>query len=310
MRREALDRKKEILRQIKAAMESGKYPVAGLYLFDTVDRIKMSDYLENHLEYTEEIMNAYLYEISELNDKNPGLKEYLKTIKLQDIKTNHCLEKENSFLVDMYMQLPQETAIDKLIKYANKEKNITQKDIFKIHHALLYGTQAENDTSIRTSNEKFVGELSSTGERIIHYFPIDYHDVKNAAKKLAELYNIRLSNEVFDNVFMQPFLIHGLLGALQMFTDGNTRMGRVMQHALMWQLINEKTDFNFELPPIYVTPSYYPHRDEYRKLIANICKQNDSEAWNKWFDFNLYRLEDQIYTARENVKTLNLHNMK
>ena len=99
-------------------------------------------------------------------------------------------------------------------------------------------------------------------------------------------------------------MIHGLFAALQMFNDGNTRMGRLIQHVLMWKLVNEQTEFSFDKPPIYATRSYYPFRGEYRSKIASLVIDNNNEAWEKWFDFNLKRIEDQIFMGNENLVEL------
>ena len=129
-----------------------------------------------------------------------------------------------------------------------------------------------------------------------------------AAGNIVNLYNDRLEHEGFDNVYLQPFLIHGLMGGLQIFSDGNTRMGRIMQHALIWQLINEKMQFNFEMPPMYATRSYYPVRFQYREKIAKLVNDGSNKTWNDWFDFNLDRIEDSICADTENIKVLKRKN--
>lgn len=294
---------REIEKQVIEAMNSGLYSVAGLDIFDNVNKIDISDNLNLHLQYTTDLLNEYLCELVELEGEKPGLLEFLKTIKDGDVIDNQSLEKENSFLIALYSQLQKETAMERLIRYAKKGDGITTKIFFNVHNTLLYGTSSDKYDNVRKANTKFVGRVIN-GERVIDYFPIDYKDIEIAASEIVRFYNSRLIENGFDNVFFQPFLIHGLVAALQMFNDGNTRLGRVMQHALIWQLINERTEFKFDLPPIYATRSYYPVRGKYRENIANLVKCNDSYAWNKWFDFNLDRIEDSIYAGRENLKVL------
>lgn len=291
-----------IEKEVNEAMKSGLYSIADLSMFEQIDKIEISDNLQMHLEYTNDLLREYLEEIMELEGKRPGLIEFLKAIKEGDVVDNHGLEKVNSFLVGLYSQMPRETAMERLVRYYKNGKEITSKNFLGIHSTLLYGTSVDED-KVRTSNSKFVGRVVN-GERVVDYFPIDYKDIRKAVNKIIEVYNGRLFDNGFDNVFFQPFLVHGLIGALQMFDDGNTRLGRVMQHALIWQLINERTEFNFELPPVYATRAYYPLRCKYRELIAMLVKNNDNVAWNKWFDFNLDRIEDSIYAGRENVKLL------
>lgn len=292
-----------IEQEIESAIASGKYKVAGLDLFQDFSKIEISDSLIDHLLYTKSLLNDYLNEIMDLKDKTPGLMEYLNALKAGDVVDNQSLEKENSFLIGLYLQVGKENALDKIIRYTKENSKITSLDIYKVHKSLLYGTSSECEELVRTKNQKFVGRFEN-GMRIIDYFPIDYKECEEAGKKIAQLYNSRLSGEKFDNVFLQPFIIHGLFGALQIFSDGNTRMGRIMQHTLMWQLINEKTEFNFELPPIYATRSYYPYRGEYRSKISELVINNNSESWNDWFEFNLKRVEDQIYLNNGNINII------
>jgi len=287
-------------REVAEAMESGKYKVADLSIFKDFESMKFSDKLFSHIEYTTDLLNEHLSMIMDFKDTTPGIDEYLKAVRAADILDNQHLEKENSFMIGMYYHVDREKSIDILVNHVKEGKEITDKDIFSIHNNLLYGTSSFDEDLVRKTNEKYVGRFVN-GERVIDYFPIHYKDVHEAAIKFADIYNARLEGENFDNLFLQPFLIHGLFGALQIFNDGNTRMGRLMQHALLWQLINEKTDFDFELPPVYATKSYYPFRGNYRNLITSLVVDNDEKAWEEWFDFNLKRLEDQIYLNNFNI---------
>jgi len=298
-----MDMQEQILREMYEARESGLYSVASLDMFNILDNLEILDKLYSHLEYTNSLLTEYLEEVMELDDIKPGLSEFLSALRVGDVVDNQRLEEKNSFLVGLYMQLSRETAMGKLIRYAKKGKKITGNDMFNLNNTLLYGTTSDDVDSVRVENNKFVGKFVN-GERSIDYFPIDCAYVQEAADRIALLYNDRLTGSQYDNVFLQPFLIHGLLGGLQIFNDGNTRMGRVMQHALMWQLINERTKFNFDMPPVYATRSYYPLRHKYRNDIAKLVTDGDNYVWNNWFDFNLDIVEDSIYAGRENVKTL------
>ena len=272
-------------------------------MFDRLSELEMTDDLFLHLEYTQDLLSEYLSDVISLEGKKPGLVEFLKALRSGDVVDNQDLERENMFLVILYSQLSRETAMGRLIRYVKSDKQLTGRDLFSLNNTLLYGTLSEGVASVRDNNARVVGKFVN-GERIIDYFPIDYRDVRVAADKIADIYNGRLTGELYDNVFIQPFLIHGLLGALQLFNDGNTRMGRVMQHSLIWQLINERMGYQFEMPPLYATKNYFASRDKYRELIANLVKVGDNKAWSDWFEFNLYKVEDTIYTGRENIRVL------
>lgn len=289
--------------EVYNAMKSGKYNIASLNMFEKINEIELTKNVIDHMEYTEELFQEHLYELNELNTQKPGLKEYLLALKAGDILDNQSLEQENSFLLGLYMQTLEETAVDKMIKYAKNNTDLTNETIKDLAHTLLKGTSSKNIEVIRSANRTYVGRYEN-GERVIDYFPIDYTETDECLNKLAEFYNNLLQGKIYENIFVQPFIIHGLFGALQVFGDGNTRMGRLHQHILLWQLINEKTKFNFDMPPIYVTRSYYPYREEYRKRISNLVTKGDNDAWNEWIQFNLKRLEDQIFNNNENIISL------
>lgn len=291
---------------IKSAITQDNIPTATLKIIDEIEKIKVSEDVIDHIANTTMCLQKnYLDILMELKDTNPGLKEFLNSIKVNDIIDNQKMEKENSFLIGLYMQTNKQSAIDKLTKKIKTKGIITEKDIVNIHHTLLYGTSSENDIEQRDNNFKFTGRKFQNGKIEIDYFAIDYKDIPDALKKLTNIYNNPTGNPDIDtNVFLKPFIIHGLFGALQLFEDGNTRMGRLMQHALMWIELNKQMGYSFELPPIYATRSYYPMRTQCREKIKNIVIQNNSDIWNEWFHFNLNRVEDQIYYNYENIKVL------
>jgi len=136
---------------------------------------------------------------------------------------------------------------------------------------------------------------------VIDYIPIDCQYIKDAIYEIANLYNGYLYNCKYDDVFTSPIIIHGLVASLQMFKDGNTRMGRLMQHILMWKLVNDKTPYSFDKPPIYATMNSQ-YRKEYRDKITQLVKDNNDESWNNWLVFNLRRVEDQIYKNNMNLE--------
>ena len=294
--------KKTSLELVNEARKSGLYPIAGLQLFEQVENFKMSNRLKDDLNFITDEFYEYLNALQEFKNTNPGLKELLEAFKSDDIYENQKLEKENPFLVGLYLQTKREKAIDKLINIVKDNKDLTKQELLGVHNALLYGTSSESDELVRKNNNTFVGYYT---KHDIHFdfLPIDYQEIDLAIYNLLKLYNGRLDG-AFDNVFLQPFAIHGLLGALQIFNDGNTRLGRIMQHVLLWQLINEKTEFTYDNPPIYATRTYIPVREQYRNLIYEVVKKNDNEVWNDWFRFNLNRIEDQIYKNNENIQVL------
>lgn len=283
-------------REVEELIASGNYSVVDLSIFEKVEAIKIEELTKDHMEYTKELYDNYLKQLEEL-DKESRIK-YLIALKSADIIDNQKLEKENSFLLSIYMQTMRDSAIDELIKI--KGTNLTSDDIIKIHQMLLMGTSSSSlaNKRYRDDNTKFVGHMEA-GIKIVDYFPIQAKDIPTAMEKFTDNYN-NFNHENFD-IFIKPFISHGLMAGLQMFDDGNTRMGRLLQHYMIWNNTNQVSSKGIELPAIYATRAYYPHRGEYRSHIKNIAIKGDNESWNKWFNFNLNRIEDTLFLSEENL---------
>lgn len=299
----------ERLIELERLRNSGDYPVAQIEMIDKVNDLQMTSKLNSHIEYLNEVFIKYLEELMELDGHKPGLLEFLKAIRFADVEANHGLEREDPFMILLYSQMSKETAMGRLIRFAKNGKDLTGRDILSVHNTLLTGTLSEVESSIRMDNNTFVGGQVN-GVMEIDYFPIDYKDIKTAANALANMYNNRLDGELYNNLFIQPFLVHGLFAALQMFKDGNTRMGRIMQHALLWKNIGNDTDYSFESPAIFATKSYYPYRKQYRDKINDLVVYGDNDSWMRWFEFNLDRIEDAIDFNKRNIQELKRRRIK
>ena len=293
----------ERIQKLQQLRESGEYNVASLEMFDAIKELEMTDRLYSQVEFTKERFYLFLEELLDLTNKKPGLLEYLKSIRNADVLDNQKMEQENSFLIGLYSQLSRETMMGRLIKYAKSEKVLTGKDLFSLHTTLLNGTLSEGIGSMRTDNATFVGGHVN-GDVYIDYFPIDYKDIKEAADKIVDIYNNKLDGELYNNVFLQPFLLHGLLAALQLFKDGNTRTARVMQHALLWRMLSSQTEYAFDSPPIFATRNYFPFREEYRRRINDLVTLDNNNSWENWFIFNLYRIQDAIVVSSHNIEEM------
>ena len=299
--------KARVTKIIEDKMASGKYPVADLTLFDSIKDLDLASdtQIKNGVEYTHELYLEYLKHIRESLTKYQQ-REFGKTLKNMDIIDNQALEKEDSFLVALSMGVSgdRKYAINEMIKnYGNK---INKEKFLKYHDLLLKGTSSYDKLGIRDCNTKFVGSWPRGQEEPnISYFPIDYKDIHQAIDKFIRYYNDHINDTTNDyDEFIKPILYHGLIAALQMFNDGNTRYGRLFQHVELWGMLNNFEESKTELPIVYGTRQYFPYREKYRGLIEDIVKQKDDEAWKKWIIFNLHRLQDSMYKSEADLNQI------
>jgi len=282
---------------IEEYINSGRYRVVGLDILEHPENIQVTNETKDHMDYSFELYLNYINRIKELSLDHQL--RFLRTLKAAEIMDNQKMEQENSFLISLYMSMMGNNSIDEMIEFGKKE--ITPDDVIEVHKLLLEGTTSSKKEikGYRQENRSFVGSVRN-GVRNIQYFPIRYDEIEEAMNRFLSYYNKSEANDT--DIFIKPFIIHGLLAALQCFNDGNTRLSRLFQHIKMWQLTNEKLNMELPEPAIYISRSYYPYRQEYREKIKNIVVNTDTISWNDWFNFNLNRLEDQLFYIDNNLE--------
>ena len=289
-----LQAEKEVLK----AMKSG-VPIVDLDIFKRVQDLTPSEQVLNQISYTEDLYKEYHDMIMSLSSSLRS--NYLQILKSEDIINNQVVEKENSFLLALYYKTHPKNAMDEMIRCCNSE--ITASEFIKIHDKLLDGTSSEDQKGLREDNLKFVGTYVA-GQRQIDYFPILEKDIVKALREYLSLINDKKRVQSKEDAFLKPIIYHGLLAALQLFKDGNTRYARLIQHINLWYYTNQTLGYDFSLPTVYATKQYAAGRASYRGLIKSIAITENDDAWNEWIVFNLKCLQNNIWVNQSNIETL------
>ena len=239
------------------------------------------------------IYKQYLENI--LSMKKTKQESYLKGIKVQEIMDTQLLEQEDSYLLALYMQTHRESAMDYLLKQQRSPLDfLTREEFIKAHKKLLQGTfsgQKYGKNNYRTNNFTYVSK-SGKEWNAIHYFALPCEEIESGIMNLTIYYNSLIHNE---HTLIKPCLVHGLVGALQMFDDGNTRMGRMLQNVKIYELTEDNLKYYLISPALYSSKSYLDYREQYRNKLGDVAIKPSDESWNHWINFNLNRMEDQIY---------------
>lgn len=295
----------ELEQDIAVLRESGQYPIVHLEIFETIASLKINDYV---LEREAEVCQNYqIYLENVLDMKENKQNEYLMGIKIREIMDTQLLEREDSYLLALYLQQNRECAMDYLLKqHQFFHEGVTRGQIIASHQKLLEGTSSSQYAvkEYRTSDTTFVSKSGRKDRLEIHYFALPCCDIEEGIMNLCIYYN-SLVHEQY--TFIKSCLIHGLTGALQMFDDGNTRMGRMLQNVKIYELTVRNLKCNLSSPILYSSKSYFDYREQYRRKLGEMAICPSDEAWNEWIGFNLNRLEDQIYYA--NTKLLQYKKM-
>ena len=286
---------KKAQQEVESIIASGA-PIVKMNIFDVLDNYVPSE----RIEYTKDLYVELYDKLSEYTDDEKLM--FLKALKESDIIDNQSIEKEDSFLIALRRNFESVFSIDLLLEKVNNNEYISKEDFINIHDTLLIGTSSENKLGLRDNDLKFVGSYQFNPQtkyfyenRAISYFPLKHTEIDAALDKFLNFYNSGIRpNDKYD-VILLPMVCHGLIATLQLFKDGNTRYGRLFQNVLLHKLANDELNIDLELPLVYATRQYAAYREEYRKKIENIVLNNNAEAWEDWFSFNLKRIQDGIF---------------
>ena len=289
------DKLKEIDEEIEQIYKNNKYPVASIDIIDKIIMSKPSEKVLDSYKYTYELYLEYINYLNNLSED--ALKLYLKSIKNSDVIDNQKMETKDSFLISLYMQSERTHAIDTLLKY----KKLNDNNLQETHKILTEGINENINPNYRNNNRRFVG-FYNNGERCIEYMPIHYKYINEAMQKFFEYYNEVEKDE--NNLFIKPFKVHGIIAALQVFDDGNTRLARLLQNVKLYRQTNQFLNASFKSPIIYTTKQYHPFRKDYRALIKQLAINPNNDVVNEWLDFNLRRTEESLWMGNENIEKL------
>lgn len=261
-----------------------------------VTNLKVYDNTLFHLEDIEKAYTTYLDKLlkSGLSPKTIGL--LLQVLKNRELLNTQQAEQENSFLISIYQMSQRKNSIDTMVKYLHGKDRLTSKQFQELHKMTIEGTSDDikENYPYRTDNEKWVGSYGTNGSRNIDYMPPDYNDIPELADYILEFLSNDSTN-LFDNVFIKPFAAHALIAYLQPFGNGNTRVARLLQHGYIWKESMEKYNLKLESPALFLSENYLMTRQYYRSLLKNIAVEKDNDAWNKWFNYNLNMVDEQLY---------------
>lgn len=303
--------------QVERLMASG-VPTTQLSVFDILDGYTPSDRIKNKVVFTRELYLELVDKLKELSEDDRVL--FLKTLKDSDVIDNQSIKKEDSFMLALFRNFEsEECAIDLLLLKLMNNEPISKEEFVKMHDVLFRGTSSHKKMGLRENDLKFVGSRTPNpqtkfvfGDRAISYFPLRHTEIDTAIDRFLSFINsgVKPNNEYDD--FLLPIACHGLLAALQLFKDGNTRYARLFQSALLYKLTNNSMSLKLPLPIVYASRQYAAFRDDYRKTIEDIVVENDAEAWENWFSFCLNKIQDGIYNninCVERIKNLPRYNI-
>lgn len=267
---------------------------------DQIKDIKISDNIKLHVDDSMEQYYNYIKLLENLSEKE--LKAFLRTLMKSELINNQEKENEPSLLMEFESELEKNTSIEMLANIINKKKNITLEDIIKIHKKLLLGTSDDQEKNYpyRYYPTK-VGRMEGNVE-IISYIPPLPDEVILYMEQILEYYNNDSNIDSLD-VFLRPIIIHAYLVLLQPFGNGNSRLARLIQYGKIFELTNKFFQKDFKIPIMYLSKNYLISGRTYRGYIGRIAEFHNDDVWNKWFQYNLNMIDEQLYYLKNNLES-------
>lgn len=279
--------------------QESRQKIVTLDLFLNIDKINLATRTQKLNDETLFLYDDYLQEI--LTFEHVEKLQILETLMNTEVINNHVVERENINLLKKYNETHHSTAINYLLqRLVREQKKLDTNIINEAHKRLMMGTSNGNKIfkKVRNNNKTFVG-YKEQEEIVVNYLPISYDEIAKSLELLCSYYNDKCSQPTMS--LIKPIIVHGLIATLQMFEDGNTRFARCMQHVNLFTNTNNLLNISLELPSLYCSKTYIPYRRQYRELIMKLALDPSFEAWDDWINFNLRRVQDQLYANQEKL---------
>ena len=271
---------------------------------ESIEKLQISGRVNDHLKETHENYLSFLRKLLSLDEK--VLKMYLKTVKNRELINNQETELEQSFLIELYLNSQRKDSIDIVMQHF-QDGNITKEELKKLHRIVIKNS-ADDDPknyNFRQDNEKWVGYFGTGGAKRVDYYPPDYNEIDSMLNYILEFLNDDKSDRDINQTLIKPFIVHGFLGYLQAFGNGNTRLARVLQHGKIWHMTGNQEGIVLPSPAIYLSKNYLQTRPQYRDLIKGIANE---QAWDFWLNYNLNCFDEQLYYSENNLSLIRARN--
>ena len=251
-------------------------------LEEYVNRIKLDSSVNDHHEETISLFNDYLSMLSEYDE---------------DYVISYWIE----MLYDEYVSSNEIENID------YNKINLTNDEIFfdnlriskqRIHELHNFAVEDQYEPSFEFRKRPVnVSRYNEDGTEDIFWRGANVEDVDKFMSDFIKIYKNRDLSTLTNSPFLKSALIHLLFLRIHPYMDGNGRTARLLHNAKFTECINRQCGTNLRISPLNLSHSILTYKEQYANIINQIyfdLEHDNSEAINKWFNFMLNRVDDQI----------------
>jgi hypothetical protein len=260
------------------------------FINNIVSNIKLSDNVKEHLAYTEESLLEYIDKL----EKSPAVAVPLFLL--------DCNIKENiaSSILEDALYSPEIIHLCEKKRCCDTNIIITQEDLYDINGAVLSNKDAEVLITDYRDCIAWVGRSHCTLDTASYVTPQPKY-VYSLMEQFLDYYN-STGNTELDHPFIKSAIVNLVFIKIHPFKDGNGRISRLLHHHKLTELFNKRCNKKFEMPIINLSQHYDMTRGNYYQNENNVIFDtnmekiiNNNEAWNKWFNYVLSMMDENIY---------------
>ena len=256
---------------------------------DYVNKIKLEPYVLEHLEETNKSFNQYLTTLSEYDQDY--IVNYWIYLLYRELKYTQAIEEKEYLGFD----------IEKNDLFFNTLA-ISNNRINELHNVLTDGEYEDHYRTVPI----YVGRNVNGVEEII-WRGAEPEDVERFMNDFIKFYKRNSTSLLDSNPFLKSALVHLLFIKIHPYTDGNGRTARMIQNIKFTDIINKIYGMRLKISPLNLSRSIMVNKITYANILDNIyfdIEHDNNKMINKWFDFMLNMVDEQLYMAMNKIGTL------
>lgn len=251
--------------------------------------------LEEYIDKIRLLPNLLIH----LEDTNREFDNYIRKLKQYD----------KEYIVNYWIYLLyEELASTKEIEHAPFDESIlAKKDVYfdklaishkRIHELHNFITDGEMEPSFEYRKTPVSVSRVRNGKEEIFWRGANPEDVNKFMNDFLNVYKQHKTSSVYSNPFLVSSLMHLLFLRIHPYTDGNGRTSRLIHNLKFTDSINKLYGTSLKLSPLNLSKSILINKITYVNRIDHIyfdLEHDSNEAINRWFDFILNMVDEQLY---------------
>ncbi len=258
-------------------------------LRDYISKIKLEDYVLEHIKETNTNFDIYMKRIRSYN--------------MDDII--------HFWLIETAKELASSARIER--HYIDKEEYL-KKDLFfdtlKVSHERIHSIHSfvmDNETTGYRTGPVKVGYKDKEGNEHVYWHAPEAEDVPKFMESFLNVYKSKDLSLINSNPFLKSALIQLLFIRIHPYSDGNGRTSRILYSTKFTDECNKLYGTKIKLSPLNISASILLNQYNYVKILDSIyfdLEHDNNEQINRWFNFILNMADEQLYFLQNHYKML------